>query len=707
MNTWKPYPFLRLCIPLFLGVTFTGSGIQIHAPGFLCLLMLSGLACMIFLLTLFPTGYKFRWLPGIPVCLFLFLSGSLLSIHQTSETVPERPFGDSVGTYMASVYEPPVNSRTYQRVFLVLRYRQNGDSWLPVKGNVLGYIRKKNIGAEISLGDFLIFRSRIEKMTDNSNPGTFSYVKYLHKKGISHSVWLVDHGWEKLNMRPTSLLRREALTLRDRLLDIFRENNLTGRELAVASALLLGYVNDIDNETRREYAASGAMHILSVSGMHVGIIYVFLEFLLGFLKRNRYGRYIKAIIMLFFIFLYSMITGLSPCVIRAAIMLSLPIIASMVNRTADIINVIAVSGFIMVTVDPSLLNDIGFQLSYLAVIGIVTLYKPIYDLYITSAWLPDKIWSLLAVSIAAQLATLPITLYAFHQFPNLFMLTNIMVVPLSSIIIYVGILLLVVGHIPLLSFVTAKVMIFLVKTMNLAIHLIEGAPGSTTTGIYITGIQTVLLLLIIGAGGLCFKYRNLLFLAVSLSAGIFFMLSVTVKRYERLSTGRFVVYNIKGQGVYEFSEQNKAVTCYTTPRSRNPEQLFLEPVATSHQSRHIKFHRSYWIKKNYREISTGRRFVELFHRGRFLQFGNLRIAIIDTTTPNGIKSGLGVDLVIITGGPRLRIRDIIALYHPRLIILDGTNPRSAASFWIREAANSGVPCHDVIRDGAFEKVMNL
>ncbi len=277
------------------------------------------------------------------------------------------------------------------------------------------------------------------------------------------------------------------------------------------------------------------MHILSVSGMHVGIVYVFLNFLLRFLNRYRYGKYIKAIIMLFFIFLYAMITGLSPCVIRAAIMLSLPIIAGLMNRNVDIINVIAVSCFVMVSKNPALLVDVGFQLSYLAVIGIVTLYKPIYDLYITSAWIPDKIWSLLAVSLAAQLATLPITLYVFHQFPNFFLLTNILVVPLSSIIIYTGILLLVVGQVPFLGVLTAKLLIFLIKAMNMVIHLIEELPFSTTTGIYIDEIQVALLFVLVGAVYFYFKSGARRAIKIILIAGILFMLVITVGKYNMLS----------------------------------------------------------------------------------------------------------------------------------------------------------------------------
>lgn len=705
MNPWKPYPFLRLSIPLLLGVTTAINELVVTGTEYLVFFTLCGLALIILFLTMYPGSYHLRWAPGIPVFLFLFLAGLLLEVNRQSKTFPLIPENDSINTFIASVNEPPVNSGASQKVFLTLKYRHDGDSWKPLTGNVLGYFRNGKSGTVISLGDFIVFRTRIEKMTDNSNPGTFSYVDYLHKKGISHSVSMAGHGWKKLNMEPDNLVRRKAIHLRNRLLGIFRENNLTGKEFAVASALLLGYVNEIDNETRREYAASGAMHILSVSGMHVGIVYVFLNFLLRFLNRYRYGKYIKAIIMLFFIFLYAMITGLSPCVIRAAIMLSLPIIAGLMNRNVDIINVIAVSCFVMVSKNPALLVDVGFQLSYLAVIGIVTLYKPIYDLYITSAWIPDKIWSLLAVSLAAQLATLPITLYVFHQFPNFFLLTNILVVPLSSIIIYTGILLLVVGQVPFLCVLTAKLLIFLIKAMNMVIHLIEELPFSTTTGIYIDEIQVALLFVMVGAVYFYFKSGARRAMKTILIAGILFMFVVTVGKYNMLSTSRYVVYNIKNRGVYEFSEQKRAVTWYTTPSSYRYDMSFMNSVGAHHKSHGIKYHRSQWISNENHLFSLDPEFVELFRLGRFMQFKTIRIAILDTAFPKGLTSEIPVDLVVITGNPRLWIRDIVKVFHPKQIIIDGTNSRSMANHWIREAKNANLPCHYVARDGAYEKEM--
>ena len=241
--------------------------------------------------------------------------------------------------------------------------------------------------------------------------------------------------------------------------------------------------------------------------------------------------------------------------------------------------------------------------------------------------------------------------------------------------------------------------------MNMVIYLIEELPFSTTTGIYIDEIQVVLLFVMVGAVYFYFKSGARRAMKTILIAGILFMLVVTVGKYNMLSTSRYVVYNIKNQGVYEFSEQKRAVTWYTTPSSYRYDMSFMNSVGAHHKSHGIKYHRSHWIGNENHHFPLDPEFVELFRLGRFMQFKTIRIAILDTAFPKGLTSEIPVDLVVITGNPRLWIRDIVKVFHPKQIIIDGTNFRSMANHWIREAKNANLPCHYVARDGAYEKEM--
>jgi len=176
---------------------------------------------------------------------------------------------------------------------------------------------------------------------------------------------------------------------------------------------------------------AGAMHILCVSGLHVGIIYLVISFFLGFLNNTRFNNILKAILLLLTVWAYAIITGLSPSVQRASLMLSVFIIGNLLNRARDTYNTLAISALILLIIDPYLLFNVGFQLSYAAVIGIVTFHQPIYKLLYFKNTIIDKIWSITVLSFAAQMATFPIATYYFHFFPPWFWLTNLFTFPLS------------------------------------------------------------------------------------------------------------------------------------------------------------------------------------------------------------------------------------------------------------------------------------
>jgi competence protein ComEC len=511
--------------------------------------------------------------------------------------------------------------------------------------------------------------------------------------------------WQVVDLTPSNAIRQWAFQVRDGLLCILRDNHMEGREFAVAAALLLGYVEELDPELRSAYSASGAMHILSVSGMHVGIIYLFLEFLLGFMNRSKTGRLSKAILLLLLIWFYAILTGLSPSVLRSAAMLSLPIVGRSLNRSPNMYNVVAASAIFILAFDPSLLLDTGFQLSYLAVTGIMVLYKPVYDLYVTSAWLPDKVWSVVAVSIAAQIATLPLTLYVFHQFPNYFMLTNIFVVPLSSLIIYTGILVLVVGYVPVVSLLCAKVLVFLVWLLNSVIVGIERLPFSTLNGIYITGSGMILLYLFIAVVFLYLTRRQIVFLGMVLIVAILLSIQGAAFRMERLQSSKMVVFNARRTALYMFAAGGRAALLYHEPTRGGGVSCVpdLSPAAAAMKAGGIRSNRAYWLKGGVRETGITGNYLPLAVSGNFIRFFDYRVAILDRSIPKGVTRELPVDLLIISGNPKISLTDALKIFRPSQIVIDATNTGYRTQKWMEEAAAAGVPCHSCTVHGAFEK----
>ncbi|MEI6683796.1 MAG: ComEC/Rec2 family competence protein [Bacteroidota bacterium] len=704
MNSWRPYPLLRLLFPFLAGIIIgTASGAACKPLLALPALVTLVVAARIILLTV--SGYRYRWIAGLLINGFFLAAGFEISCQHAAASDPAHFSLHPGGTYLVTLGEPPAMNRSPVKAILEVRYRRQSGRWVRTCGRALGYLKLPPKGCLLQYGDYLLLRAGFTAITDNSNPHSFNYAAYLQNQGITHRVFAGEHGWRTIGITPAGIPARMAFRLRERLLGLLRENRMQGREFAVAAALLLGYVDEIDAGLRNDYAATGAMHILSVSGMHVGIIYLFLEFLLGFLKRNKAGRYLKTLILILFIWFYALLTGMSPAVLRSAAMLSLPILGRQMGRSPDMFNIVAASVILLLAIDPLLITDVGFQLSYLAVMGIVVLYKPIYDLYVTSSWLPDKVWSIVAVSLAAQLATMPITLFTFHQFPVYFMVTNIFVVPLSSLIIYFGIVVLAVGNIPFLGIFTAKVLIFLVWLLNSSIHFIEELPGSVIRGIFISLPEMLLLYAVILAGFLFFTRRVTAWLWILLVAALLLNGSLAATKLERLHSRRLLVFNIPHAALYEVSCQDRALVFgdHLPGMSDGSRKICSDIIHADFSAHGIRLHRDYWIGRSHPDRPARAAFMPVIHLGRFIQAGKCRIAILGKPPPKGFNGQICVDYLVISGNPNLPMADIMKVFRPRGVIIDASNSRFRTAQWLREAALLRVSCHAVTISGAFEK----
>jgi competence protein ComEC len=264
------------------------------------------------------------------------------------------------------------------------------------------------------------------------------------------------------------------------LLDIFRRFGIAGDEFAVLAALTVGYTDALQPDLRASYSATGAMHILSVSGLHVGIVYVVIAFLLGFLDKSVRKKILKAVLIVSFLWIYAFITGLSPSVVRSTLMFTFVAVGAALERKTHIYNTVFMSAFFMLLVNPDFLFDVGFQLSYAAVLSIVFFQRPFSNLLPVNNKLLRWLRDLLTVSVAAQLGTMPFTLYYFHQFPNYFLLTNLVAIPLSTIVIYLAMLLLLVSFVPYLSVGVAFLLKGSLWLLNYLIVWIENLPHALT-----------------------------------------------------------------------------------------------------------------------------------------------------------------------------------------------------------------------------------
>lgn len=409
------------------------------------------------------------------------------------------------------------------------------------KEKILLYASDSISNTKIEPGDEIIFTAQLREISNSKNPGEFDFKKYMQRTGIRYQAYVYEPVTKSGIVQYS--VKTIALNLRTKLMKLYREAGIDGDEYAVLGALTLGDTNYISNEVRNSFAASGAMHVLSVSGLHVGIIFIVLNFLFSPMNKKPALKPFKVLFLLLSLWFYAFITGLSPSVLRSASMFSFLVIGDNLNRRTNTYNTLAVSACLLLLINPSTLFNIGFQLSYLAVASIV-FFQPKFSALITTKNKASKyFWDLITVSLAAQLGTTPISLLYFHQFPSYFLLSNIIVVPAAAIILYLGMAFFFVSFIPGISHALAFLLKYATYLLNHSIQFIENLPGSVIDGIHVpftTSILLYLLIISISSFFITKKGRNLAF---TLCTFVLLQAVGVIKDLESITQQRIIVYN--------------------------------------------------------------------------------------------------------------------------------------------------------------------
>lgn len=497
MINWNKYPFVRLLLPFAFGVWlclfFTSFRLNFVALYATMLLLLAGLA----FLSRYVKNYDKAWMFGAVLAFYLFSAGyAITSVHDEQEKATcFRNRSDEIKTYITRVYDDPEErENSYKVVLEIKELVLDSVHTVPATGKAIAYFSKDDVAAKLAYGDMLCFSKPIAEVQPPLNPGEFDYQSYLYRKGIVGQIYLGEDEWKPLEGRSANPIYAFSYRFRDLMLASLQKCGINGDEFGVAAAILLGYDDNLTPELRQSYSAAGSMHILCVSGMHVGIIFLMASFLLGFMDRKKWLKTTKQLILLALIWFYALIAGLSPSIMRASIMISLCIIGEMLNRKGFTINSIAASAFILLCINPNNLFEIGFLLSYSAVIGIVVLEKPIYNLiYIKNKQL-DKLWEIEAVALAAQIATMPFTIFYFNQFTTYFWLSNIFLTPISFVVVLAGMTLILVSWIPYVGTLVGYVVWGTLYVMDKIVIWIESLPLSIIRGLYISRLELFLLL---------------------------------------------------------------------------------------------------------------------------------------------------------------------------------------------------------------------
>jgi competence protein ComEC len=500
-------------------------------------------------------------------------------------------------------------------------------------------------------------------------------------------VFLKDNQWRKINSRPAFSIIHFALNIRSKLLEILQQNNIQDDELSVAAGMLLGVRDILSPELHQAYAGAGAMHILCVSGLHVGIIFMILNWLLGVLNYRKNGKLVKAIIIMLAIWFYALLTGFSPSVVRASTMFSFIIVGQNLNRHVNIFSSLSSSAFVLLIVDPTLLFDLGFQLSYAAVVSIVILQKPIASIWVPNNKLLFSIWQLIAVSIAAQIGTAPLSLYYFHQFPNLFIITNLIVIPAAYIIINLGILVLAFSFAPPVSAFLGKILSSILHFLNYLIINIEQLEFAVSRNIYIspTVFVFLILLIIFASIWILLKKRRLIFVNLFLLIGI-----LTALLFNFDKRNEFIIYQ-SNRNIYMaiYSNRQAWIICDTSVYNK-PEIMDFQ-VSGHELHKGIKS-RNYYIIDSLKTIN---------HRQFYLQYPYLKFntSLLKFNNSNNNPSRIpNTDYLIYCNPEQSNTHDLDSIYNT---IICANIPPWKLKPIIKQTDSLGIKVHQVKTDGAW------
>lgn len=402
---------------------------------------------------------------------------------------------------------------------------------------VVLYVKSDNFTCES--GDELLISSDLLPIANSNNPGEFDSENYWKKQGYKYMLFVNSDQFKIINTFEQNRIVKCLSTLHN-YLNSALERNLQGRELAIAKALILGDKSLLDTETRNSFSNTGAMHVLAVSGLHVGIIMQILLFLFG-----QFSAFISKktsfFIVVGILWIYAVLTGLSPSVLRAVFMFSVLAYAQISSKNYNSVNTLFFTAFVILLFNPYNLFDIGFQLSFLAMLGIFLFYKPIEQLVFLENKILRKIWQGTAIGFAAQLMTTPLSLYYFHQFPNYFFLTNIGLMATSGLIMGAGLFLFSIAWWNWTAGIIGGLLTSLIFISLYFIEWIEKLPGAVAQGFVISPFLVLSMCLLILF--LFFLAHSKVYKMIGFSLGLLCLGLISFSRFENLSTNELVVFN--------------------------------------------------------------------------------------------------------------------------------------------------------------------
>ncbi|MFY9243486.1 MAG: ComEC/Rec2 family competence protein [Polaribacter sp.] len=545
------------------------------------------------------------------------------------------------------------------------------------RGKVLLNVLKDSAFRSFKVDELIFAKPEFLEVNKSLNPYQFDYRFYLAKQGIHHQIFLTSDSYKSSGIQGFSLVGLSA-NFRDKVQESLREYNFKNDEFGVINALLLGQRQEISKDLIADYSKAGAIHILAVSGLHVGIILLILTNLLKPMERLKNGRIIKTILIVFLLWGFAFVAGLSASVVRAVTMFTFLAIGMSFKRKNIVLFSLITSMFFLLIFKPMFLFDVGFQLSYLAVFGIVLVQPKLYTFWKTKYKIIDYFWQLTTVSIAAQIGILPLSLYYFHQFPGLFILSNLIIIPCLGVILLGGILIISLALIGVLPQFLADFYGAVISMMNNFVGWISSQEQFLFTEI-----------------SLSFLMMLVCYFAIFL--GVYFLIKISSKRLLYVLASILLVQSVF---LYENHRKKTKKEFIVFYKSRNTilgnrigEKLIVTHDLDSLEISKTNFMVSYRINEN---------IIPVYRKGfsNIFSFEKDKILIVDSLGVYQLKN-LNKPIVLLQQSPKINLERLIKEIDPKEIIADGSNYKSYVKRWQETSKKLEIPFYYTAEKGAY------
>lgn len=686
---WKAVPFFRLLWPFMAGIV-----LQWYRPFGLSLIVSSALTFFIsFILAGFlPISSRYQWrtIQGLFIHFAIMAMGMLVT-RMADPTTDENWYGNRYqkgDMLLVSLLEPLTEKiSTYKTEVSVNGLVREGRV-IPARGKILLYLFKDSITAKLVYGDRLLINKPLQPITNSGNPGAFNYQQYAAFHQLFHRVYLKSSNWKQVQGRSTDYFKGFIFAAREKILSILRKHIPDDKDaLGIAEALLIGYTNDLDKDLVQAYSNTGVVHVIAISGMHLALIYLLLRTIFQKLPLIKRSKTAQVILILTCLWMFSFITGASASVLRAAIMFSFMALGKNYFHSSSVFNSLAASAFVLLVYNPYYLWDVGFQLSYLAVTSILMIQQPLYrSFYFKNKWI-DKIWQLTSVTLAAQVLTFPVCIYYFHQFPILFLVANLLIVPLSSLVLYLEIGLLAVAWVPFLAKFSGILTTWLIRLMNAFIRYMDQLPYAVWDNIP-SGLSSTF-----------FLYASVIFLCYW-----FLNRNKRLLYYAMFSMLGFTA--IRGYAGWQYTFQKKLIV-YNVPKYAaidivsgrsyhfTGDSILLQDSVL--RNFHLRPARIFLQLKTREDSLPG-----LCRRAFLYQFGPTRFAVIDRSLsflPNPRK--IKTDFIILSHDPDINIGELAMVFDCRLFVFDASNRLWKIEEWLKQCDALHLQGYSIPERGAF------